>query len=72
MWDSIVPWLQITPGGLVALTVVSLIRGWLIPRATHGEIVRHLEDTIRAQKETICERDKQVAILLGQVREPAS
>lgn len=51
--------------GLVSLTVVALIRGWIIPRTTHREIVSRLENAIKALEATVAEKDKQVSILLG-------
>jgi hypothetical protein len=53
------------PWGLVGFAVLSLIRGWLIPRPTHREIVSRLENAIKALEATVAEKDKQVSILLG-------
>jgi hypothetical protein len=32
VWTELAPWL--TPGGLIALTVLSLLRGWVVPGRT--------------------------------------
>jgi hypothetical protein len=63
VWESIGPWL--TPGGLIALTVLSLIRGWLIPRSWHRERIQDYKDTIAAKDATIAELKAQIAVLLG-------
>lgn len=68
MWESLA--IQGGPWGLVALTVVSLIRGWLIPRSWHRERIADLKAAMAADKETIREQKAQIAILLGGVREP--
>ena len=57
--------LQGGPWGLVGLAVLSVWRGWLIPRSTHRERVADLKAAIDAQAKTIAERDKQIGILLG-------
>lgn len=59
------------PWGIVALVVVSLIRGWLIPRRTHVDRVEDLKAAITALQATVAEREHQVAVLLGRAREPA-
>lgn len=43
-------------GGLVLLGLLSLLRGWLIPRSLH-------EDRIRDLKEQLAEKDKRAAVL---------
>lgn len=58
-------------GGPLVLTVVSIIRGWLIPSATHLREIGYLERTIATQERTIAERDRQIDALLGRAREPA-
>lgn len=63
--------LQGGPWGLVGLVVVSLIRGWLIPRTTHREIVGRLENAIKALEATVAEREKQVGLLLARGKDPA-
>lgn len=63
--------LQGGPWGLVGLVVVSLIRGWLIPRTTHREIVGRLENAIKALEATVAEREKQVGLLLSRGKESA-
>lgn len=63
--------LQGSPWAIVSLAVISLIRGWLIPRSTHREIVGQLERTIAKLEAAEVERAKQVSILLGR-RDPGS
>lgn len=60
------------PYGLLALVVISLIRGWLIPRSTHRDRIMDYQAAIRALEATVAERDRQIATLLGRVREPTS
>lgn len=50
--------------GLVSLTVVALIRGWLMPRGTHREIVRLLERANAKLEATVSELEKQRAIIM--------
>lgn len=56
-------------GGPWVLLALLVVRGWLIPRWTHLQITGFMQRTIDAQKETIAERDKQIAIMLGSQRE---
>lgn len=63
MWESIGPYLA--PTSLIGLTVVSLIRGWLIPRSWHRERIQDYKDTIAAKDATIAELKAQLAVLLG-------
>jgi hypothetical protein len=59
------------PWGLVAFGVLSILRGWLIPRRTHMDRVADLKAAISALEVTVREREKQIGILLGQgAREP--
>jgi hypothetical protein len=57
--------------GLVGLVVLSLIRGWLIPRSTHQEIVAKLERAILKLEATVAEREHQVSALMTRSRESA-
>jgi hypothetical protein len=52
-------------GSLGVLVVVSLVRGWLIPRRTHLDRVADLKAAIAALEETVHERETQISILLG-------
>ena len=59
--------------GLVSLTVVALIRGWLIPRRTHLQITGLLEKANQALEATVSEQKKQIEILmLGRTKDPVS
>jgi len=62
--------LQGGPWGIIALVVVSLVRGWLIPRSTHRERIDDYKATIVAKDRTIAELQDQRDILLGKSREP--
>lgn len=59
------------PWGIVGLVVVSLVRGWLIPRSTHRERIGDYKAAAEDKDETIAELRKQVSILLGLHRESA-
>lgn len=68
MWD----WPSIVlNGGISGLVVVSIIRGWLIPRRTHLDRVADLKAAIAALEETVHEQKTQISILLGRAREPS-
>lgn len=57
--------------GLVSLTVIALIRGWLIPRGTHREITGLLGQANAALEATVAEQKRQIDILmLGRTRDP--
>lgn len=58
------------PWGLIALVVVSLVRGWLVPRSAHRERIDDYKATIVAKDVTIAELRDQLSILLGKSREP--
>lgn len=58
------------PWGIVALVVVSLIQGWLIPRRTHEDRIADHKATIAALQATVYERERQIAIMLERVKEP--
>jgi hypothetical protein len=60
------------PWALVGLFVVSVFRGWLIPRATHLEIVGNLKMALADKDATITELRMQRSTLVGGVREPGS
>jgi len=70
--DSLGDLWQAGPSGVVLLFVVSILRGWLIPRRVHLDRVADLKATIEAQQETIAEQKLQIGILLGRAREPAA
>lgn len=57
--------------GLVGLTVIALIRGWLIPRRTHREIVGLLEHATSTLEATVAEQKRQIATLMTSAKEPA-
>lgn len=66
---------QVGPWGLALLVigsvVTALVRGWLIPRSTHLEIVALMNRTIVDREAQVAELKTQVAILVGsRVREP--
>lgn len=58
------------PWGIVALAVISLIQGWLVPRRTHEDRVADLKATIAALEATVHERERQIGIMLERVKEP--
>jgi hypothetical protein len=62
--------LQGGPWGIIALVVVSLVRGWLIPRTTHKERIADYQAAIAEYRATIAELREQRDILLGKSREP--
>lgn len=69
MWDW--EWaVKAGPWGLLALVVVSLVRGWLIPRSTHRDRVADYKAALADKDATIAEQRKQISILLGLTREP--
>lgn len=69
MWEQLA--IQGGPWGLVGLVVVSLIRGWLIPRTTHRDRIADYRAAIADKDATIAELRAQQAILLGaRAREP--
>lgn len=69
MWDSLSTLaVQGGPLGLVSLCVVSILRGWLIPRRTHQDRVGDLKAAIAALEDTVSEQKQQIALLMG--REP--
>lgn len=57
--------LQGGPWGLLGLVVVSVIRGWLIPRRLHLDRVGDLKAAIAALEATVAEQKQQINILLG-------
>lgn len=63
VWDwTLAQWIN---GGVSGLVVVSLVRGWLIPRRTHLDRVADLKAAIAALEETVHEQKTQIGILLG-------
>lgn len=70
MWQSLAT-LAVTggPWSLLALVIVSIVRGWLIPKASHEREIAYRERTITALEDTVAEREKQISILLGRLRE---
>lgn len=66
MWEALGTLaLQGGPWGVLLFTAMSIIRGWLIPRRTHLDRVGDLKAAIAALEETVAEKDRQLAILLG-------
>ena len=66
MWESLsAAALTGGPWTLVSLFVLSILRGWVIPRRTHQDRVSDLKAAIAALEETVVEKDKQISILLG-------
>jgi hypothetical protein len=78
VWDNIGTFaLDRGPWGLIALGVVSIWRGWWIPRWWYERQIAAMEKRIddykatgEIWKEVAGERQAQIAILLGKVREP--
>ena len=73
MWDTL---LDRGPWGLIALIVVSIIRGWLVPRWWHEREITRMEKRIADKeatgmiwKEIADERREQIATLMG-VKDP--
>lgn len=62
MWETVG---LLTPFGVIGFTVLSLVRGWLIPRSWHRERVQDYKDTIAAKDAEIAELKAQRAVLLG-------
>ncbi len=72
MWDTVAVLAQGGPSALLGLVILSIVRGWLIPKTTHEREIGYRERTITALEATVAEREKQIAILLGRLREPPS
>lgn len=73
MWETLGLGLtQGGPWGVIVFGVVSILRGWLIPRRVHLDRVADLKAAIDAQRETIAEQKQQIGILLGRVKEPTA
>jgi hypothetical protein len=53
------------PWGLLALVVISLIRGWLIPRSWHRDRIADYQRAVDALEATVAEQKQQIAVLLG-------
>ncbi len=78
MWEVLGPLaLQAGPWGLIGVVVLSILRGWLIPRPTHdlrvSDLKQRAEDfkaAWEAERVVSAERQQQIAILLGRVKEP--
>lgn len=68
VWEQLA--IQGGPWAIIALGVVSIIRGWLIPRTTHLDRVNDLKAAIAAKDATIAEQQHQISALLGRAREP--
>lgn len=60
------------PWALISLIVVSVLRGWLIPRSVHESRVRDLKETIARYQAANARREQQVATLAAPVQEPCS
>jgi hypothetical protein len=79
VWDSLGTLaLEGGPWGLIGLFVLSILRGWLIPRSVHESRVADLrqrgEDfkaAWEAERNISTERQQQIAILLGRGKENA-
>lgn len=63
MWETLA--VQGGPWALVGLCVVSIFRGWLIPRSSHLREIGYLEREARAKDATIVELKDQIKILAG-------
>lgn len=63
MWATLI--VQGGPWALISLCVVSVLRGWLIPRRTYLDRVSDLKATIAALEATVDQKDEQLGILLG-------
>lgn len=71
MWESLgLVAVQGGPWGLTALGLVSILRGWLIPRTVHLDRVGDLKAAITALEATVAEQKLQISVLLGRTREP--
>jgi len=70
VWETLA--VQGGPWALIGMVVLSIVRGWLIPRRTHLDRVADLKAAISALEETVHEQKTQMGILLGRVREPSS
>lgn len=72
MWDTIT---ELTihggPWGIIGFIVLSIIRGWLIPRAWHRERIADYQRALAAAEATVHERDNQIGMLLGRPIDPA-
>lgn len=66
--DSLLP--IAVQGGPWVLLALLVVRGWLVPRATHLREIGYMQRTITALEATVAEREKQISILLGQLKEP--
>jgi hypothetical protein len=62
-WTSAASW--IGNGSIGSLILISLVRGWLIPRATHLREIGYLERANQAKDATIAEQKQQINLLLG-------
>lgn len=67
------------PWGIIALGVVSFMRGWIVSRKVHEDRVSDLKQRAEdykaaweAEKRTSEENRQQVSILLGRTREPTA
>lgn len=65
MWDTLAALAQGGPWALVALSVVSIFRGWLIPKSSHLREIGYLERESKAKDATIAELKDQMRILAG-------
>lgn len=73
MWDTIGELtLRGGPWGLIGFAVLSIFRGWLIPRTWHRERIADYQRALAAAEATVHERDIQIGILLGHAKEPVS
>lgn len=50
----------------------AILRGRLIPRSWHREVVERMDKALGDKDKTIAEQSQQIAILLGRDREPRS
>ena len=53
------------PWGLVTFFVVSVWRGWLIPRSWHRERMADFKAANAALEDTVKEQNQQIALLVG-------
>lgn len=57
---AVIPWDGVGLSGLVALAIVSVMRGWLIPRSTHVREVGLMQQVIDREIETNKVKDQQL------------
>lgn len=63
VWQTLA--VQGGPWALISLGVVSIFRGWLIPRSSHLREIGYVERASNAKDATIAEQKEQIKTLLG-------